>query len=267
MLVDRLSRRAQRRSSTVSESVSLPQPLLPQPKTSASTTALPRTKALPDGLAVTRTTTSWPPPVHPKLANPEPAATPLPTRWVTVTKTSTGSVALQVASSGTSTAAPLATSVAGASTGQGPGGHPDAAEAGQHDQPDRERGHPRPGSGSRPARARRPAAPRAARRRPAPRRPGPAPGRPGAGGRRRGPGPGDHGEQGRRRHQQPDQPLHRPVVAALAQQPHRDRQEQQERGDPGQALLPPALLWLPTCHPRRGGPVRPIRTALPVQRR
>jgi hypothetical protein len=117
-----VSRHADRRAPgsrwtrTVSESVSLPQMFGRQPKISASTTAVPRMNARPAGLAVTRTVTSWPLPVQPKVANPDPAATPLLTRWVTVTKTWTGSEALQVISSGTSTAAQRATSRAGSST-------------------------------------------------------------------------------------------------------------------------------------------------------
>src|SRR6266545_2511841 len=95
-------------------SVSLPQIPGLQPKTSALATAVPCLKVFPP-LARTRTVTCWPDPVQPTEVEPEPWATPEPAFWVTVTKTSAKD-ALQVTSSGTSTAAPRATSVAGDST-------------------------------------------------------------------------------------------------------------------------------------------------------
>jgi hypothetical protein len=67
-------------------------------------------------LAWTRTMTCWPDPVQPTEVKPEPWATPDPAFWLTLTKTSALLVPLQVTSSGTSTAAPRATSLAGDST-------------------------------------------------------------------------------------------------------------------------------------------------------
>src|SRR5215218_3902296 len=96
-------------------SVSLPQTLLPQARISADATAVPCLKVLPP-LAWTRTMTCWPDPVQPTEVKPEPWATPDPAFWLTLTKTSALLVPLQVTSSGTSTAAPRATSLAGDST-------------------------------------------------------------------------------------------------------------------------------------------------------
>src|SRR5215207_3385302 len=95
-------------------SVSLPQMVGLQPKSSALTTAVPCLKAFPSD-AKTRTTTCSPDPVQPTLSEPKPWATPDPERWVTLTKRSAKS-ALQVTSSVTSTAAPLETILAGDST-------------------------------------------------------------------------------------------------------------------------------------------------------
>ena len=69
--------------------------------------------ALLEGLRakrLARMVISWPDPVQPTLVEPRPWAVPDPDRWVTVTKTSTVPVALQVTSNGTSTAAPRARS-------------------------------------------------------------------------------------------------------------------------------------------------------------
>src|SRR5512132_3244834 len=93
-------------------SVSLPQVTLLQPKISADATASPCLKVLAP-VAWTRTVSCWPDPVQPTLAEPKPWATPEPDFWVTLTKTSAVPVALQVTSTGTSTAAPRATRWAG----------------------------------------------------------------------------------------------------------------------------------------------------------
>src|SRR6266536_615870 len=96
-------------------SVSLPQVTLLQPKISAVATASPFLKVLAP-VARTRTVICSPDPVQPTLVEPKPWATPEPDFWVTVTSTNTVPVALQVTSTGTCTAAPLASSVAGDST-------------------------------------------------------------------------------------------------------------------------------------------------------
>src|SRR5829696_957769 len=98
-----------------SVSVSLPQTASLQPKTSAVTTAVPFLKTFPP-VAWTVTVTCSPDPVQATDSKPKPSATPDPERWVTLTKTSTVPVALQVTSSGTSMAAPRARSLAGDST-------------------------------------------------------------------------------------------------------------------------------------------------------
>src|SRR5919198_1807625 len=90
--------------SMTSLSVSLPQTFDLQPKISALATATPCLKVFPPD-ACTRTVTCWPDPVQPTLVNPNPWATPDPDFWVTLTWRS-ANVALQVTSSGTSTAAP-----------------------------------------------------------------------------------------------------------------------------------------------------------------
>jgi hypothetical protein len=77
---------------------SLPQTVLLQPNTSAVTTAVPCLKVLAP-LAWTRTVTCWPDPVQPTDVEPKPSATPDPDFWVTLTKTSTLLVPLQVTSS------------------------------------------------------------------------------------------------------------------------------------------------------------------------
>src|SRR6266542_3998040 len=99
-------------------SVSLPQveKFAVQPKTSALATAVPCLKTFAP-VAWMRTTTCCPDPVQPTFSKAVPCATPDPERWVTVTLTeAVPGAALQVTSSGTSTAAPRATSVAGDST-------------------------------------------------------------------------------------------------------------------------------------------------------
>src|SRR6266571_1432156 len=101
--------------SMVALSVSLPQVVLLQPKIWAVATAGPCLKVFPP-LAWTRMVTCWPDPVQPTLSKPKPWATPEPAFWVTLTLTLAVPIALQVTSSGTSTAAPRATSLAGDST-------------------------------------------------------------------------------------------------------------------------------------------------------
>src|SRR6266508_1754044 len=102
----------------ISLSVSLPQVKKSgeQPEISALATAVPCLKAFPPD-AWTRTRTCWPDPVQPTLSKAVPWAMPDPARWVTVTwMNALLGDALQVTSSGTSTAAPRATSDAGDST-------------------------------------------------------------------------------------------------------------------------------------------------------
>src|SRR4029453_8756470 len=96
-------------------SVSLPQVTLLQPKTSAVATAVPFLKAFAPNTWTTTVTCS-PDPGQPTCSEPKPWVAPDPERWVTVTCTSTVPMALQVTSSGTSTAAPRASSRAGDST-------------------------------------------------------------------------------------------------------------------------------------------------------